>query len=172
MLKLDRDETGISKIFDSHAEEHIQHNAAIATLRGRGEKPDRIYGLRKTKRFTRLLVRKGTDSKAVEDTIRSCPFRKGRAELIFPFLILEAKSEKAGCSGTDVRRQTACSIVTLLQIQQELSDAATRAEVTLEPLVWFLSNKGEHWKVAAGVVDPSQQHQPYVSIRLSSLSES
>ena len=63
------------------------------------------------------LSRKDDTGEAIGTTNWSCPCRKRRAELIFPFLVLEAKSEKAGSSGTGVQLQTACSIVTLLQIQ-------------------------------------------------------
>lgn len=155
----------MSKIFDFHAEEYIQHNPEIARLRVRDEKPDRVIGLRKTHKFADLLSQQSGDRK-LETIIRSCPFRKRRSahtELIFPFLILEAKSEKSGSSWTDVQRQTACSIVTLLQIQQELADSVKQPKDTLEPLVWFLSHKGEHWRVAAGVTDNSKGRRSYVS---------
>ena len=124
----------MSKILNSHAEEYIQHSTEIAKLRG-PQRPDRVVGLRRTKRFHRLLSRKGDDGRAIESNIRSCPFRKRRAGLIFLFLVLEAKSEKGDAGGTDIQRQTACSIVTLLQIQQELSDVVKQPGNSLEPLV-------------------------------------
>ena len=164
LLTHSRDEVGVSKIFDFHAEEYIQHNPSVASLRGRAEKPDRIIGLRKTKRFDRLLSRKNDHGEVVGSTIRSCPFKRSAALLIFPFLVLEAKSEKAGSSGTGVQVQAACSIVTLIQIQQDLADSAKRPDDILEPMVWFLTNKGEHWTVAAGVIDDIQGGRSYVSL--------
>ena len=31
-------------------------------------------------------------------------------------------------------------------------------------MAWFLSNKGEHWRVAAGVIDDSEGSRSYVSL--------
>jgi len=45
----------------------------------------------------------------------------------------------------------------------ELADAAKGADVLLEPLVWLFTNKGEHWSIAACVVDCTGRTPSYVS---------
>jgi hypothetical protein len=59
-------EQGISLLFDDRADEAVVYESSLQSELGRrGEKPDRIYGLRKTKRIERLLSaddkRQGSD---------------------------------------------------------------------------------------------------------------
>ena len=119
------------------------------------EKPDRIYGLRRTKRLDRLLdsadKRPSMAGKQIEDTLRSCPFRADGEPIIFPFLVLEAKSEKSADSFSDIEIQTAFAIRELLIIQDDLRQAAEGSQDY--PLVWFISYKGEQWRVHAANIE-------------------
>jgi len=75
-------------------------------------------------------------------------FGRGRRRSAFPFLVLEAKSEKGAESLSRAADQTAFAIRELLLIQEDFRVAAgENAEWDSGPLVWFLSFKGEEWKV-------------------------
>lgn len=109
--------------------------------------PDRVYGLTATTNFKDELSAEG-----VMDVIESCPF-KGSDDPLFPFLILEAKSEKCNDGFHDVINQTALPILALLQLQAALR-TRVGAKGEVEPLVWFFANRGDSWRVyACYVVD-------------------
>jgi hypothetical protein len=59
--------------------------------------------------------------------------------------------------------QTAFSIRTLLKLQWDLKVAAgNNSEWESGPLVWFLANKGESWRVAAAFVQDMRGEQHFV----------
>ncbi|KAF4422197.1 hypothetical protein F53441_14301 [Fusarium austroafricanum] len=148
-LNRDMLDQGISPIFDDRAEEGIIYSPELLEeMPKREEKPDRVYGLQATTRFSRLL--------ASVPNIRSNPFKPDGEPIVFPFLVIEAKSEKSGHSFTDTQVQTAFAIRELLIIQQQLAKAAEEDEHwDAGPFVWFLSYRGEHWRVSAAYT----QHQ-------------
>src|SRR6266536_2230975 len=93
------------------------------------EVPDRVYGLRVTKRLERLLLwtedkRASSGGKTIGESIRTSPFRPNGEPIIFPFLALEAKSEKGRDGFSDVEMQTAFTIHALLKLQEDLRKAA------------------------------------------------
>ena len=136
------------------------------------QKPDRVYGLRMTNRLERLLKRTEdkravAEGKMIGETIKSTPFRPGGDPLVFPFLALEAKSEKGKDSFSDIETQTAFVIRSLLELQEDLRRAAGEdSEWESGPLVWFLANKGEQWRVAAAYIEYQNGVRHYVSITL------
>ncbi|KAF4969181.1 hypothetical protein FSARC_3557 [Fusarium sarcochroum] len=142
-LNQDIPEQGISPLFDDRAEEAIMYSPQLQSeLPKREERPDRVYGLQATNRLSRLL-------QSAKD-IRSSPFRPDGEPIIFPFLVIEAKSEKGSDAFTDTQVQTAFAIRELLLIQRGLAQAAGEdTEWDAGPLVWFLSYKGEQWRVSA-----------------------
>lgn len=75
--------------------------------------------------------------------LRKSPFMNG--EVLFPFLVIEAKSEKGGRGFEAIEAQTAFPIRAFLDLQIQLR---TATEVHLDPLVWFLSYQGDEWRVA------------------------
>lgn len=79
-------------------------------------------------------------------TIRSCPFKDVVNPLLFPFLILEVKSEKSKDGFDDILTQTAFPILALLQLQADLHEKVPGREGS-EALVWFLANRGDVWRV-------------------------
>ncbi|OBT59599.1 hypothetical protein VE04_00034 [Pseudogymnoascus sp. 24MN13] len=157
---VDAMEQGVSLLFDDRAQEAILHEAALqAAMQKKEEQPDRVYGLRKTNRLERLLC--WTEDKRVEaggkmigESVQSTPFRPDGEPIVFPFLALEAKSEKGRDAFSDIETQTAFTIRSLLTLQENLRRAAGEdSEWESGPLVWFLANKGEQWRVAAAYID-------------------
>ena len=135
----------MNALFSDRAEELVHHDAVLDSELTRKEHPDRIYGLRETKIFEKALS-------AIEDGVRCSPFKTGGEEpLLFPFLILEAKSEKGADSFSSIEKQTAFPIRTLLKLQEDLGDKST--VYSEGPLVFFFSNKGEEWRVAGCYIE-------------------
>lgn len=90
------------------------------------QEPDRVYGLQATNNFEKLLSTPmpGTLSSDADTTlgelVRSSPFKDGIEPLLFPFLILEAKSGKSSSGFREIQMQTAFPIFALLKLQQDL----------------------------------------------------
>ncbi|KAF5004166.1 hypothetical protein FDECE_9304 [Fusarium decemcellulare] len=168
----DLTEQGISLLFDDRADEAIVYNEELKSqLPKREERPDRVYGLCRTRRLDRILCmndkQSGSEGKSIEETLPTTPFRVDGDGIIFPFLILEAKSEKGSDSFTDIEVQTAFAIREVLSLQHGLYRAAIdRKDNSSGPLVWFLSNKGEQWRVAIGYVDSEGASPRYLVTRL------
>ncbi|KAF4992474.1 hypothetical protein FGRMN_7145 [Fusarium graminum] len=114
-------EQGISPLFDDRAEEAIRYSGELRSeLPKREDRPDRVYGLRVNERLSRLL-------QSAEDTnedIKVSPFKSDGDPLVFPFLVIEAKSEKGSDSVSDTQVQTAFAIRELLSIQYQLVQLA------------------------------------------------
>lgn len=160
----------MNPLFDDRAQETIIQEDALQSQMPKKEEPDRVYGLRMTKRLERLLLwtedkRVTSGGKPIGECIKTSPFRHAGEPIIFPFLALEAKSEKGRDAFSDVEMQTAFTIRALLKLQDELRKA-TGEESQWEsgPLVWFLANKGEQWRVAAAYIEYEHRAQHFVSI--------
>lgn len=116
------------------------------------QEPDRVYGLQATRNFEDLLSRPipsttaGTAPTTVGDLVRSSPFKSESDPLLFPFLVLEAKSESSSNGFDDIQVQTALPIWALLKLQEGLQLQAG-AESHSHPLVWFLASRGDAWQV-------------------------
>ncbi|RBR04385.1 hypothetical protein FVER53590_27552 [Fusarium verticillioides] len=153
-------EQGISPLFDDRAEEAIIYSSELrAELPKREDRPDRVYGLQVTDRLSRLLL--------AAENVRSSPFRQDGDPLIFPFLVIEAKSEKGCDAFTDTQVQTAFAIRELLSIQNQLARAAEEDnEWDAGPLVWFLSYKGEQWRVSAAYIHDQNGKASFRVVRL------
>lgn len=87
--------------------------------------PDRVYGLRQTRNFEEALYSPtNRDSPQVEtlvpDEITVSPFSQDGDPLLFPFLILEAKSAKSDDDWHSIRLQTAFPIQRCLDIQDSV----------------------------------------------------
>ncbi|KAF4335653.1 hypothetical protein FBEOM_10490 [Fusarium beomiforme] len=159
-LSRDIPEQGISPLFDDRAEEAIIYSSELrAELPKREDRPDRVYGLQVTERLSRLLD--------LAEGIRSSPFRIDGDPLVFPFLVIEAKSEKGSDAFTDIQVQTGFAIRELLSIQHQLAQAAEEdTEWDGGPLVWFLSYKGEEWRVFAAYMHNNNVKTSYRVVRL------
>ena len=105
-------------------------------------RPDRVFGLSRAKSMDGYLK-----AEAFKD-LRHSPFPN--SEMLYPFLILEAKSGVGGTGFEAIETQTAFPIRTCLKLQQDLRQ---RSGVPLDPLLWFLSFQGDEWRVAACVIN-------------------
>jgi len=131
-----------------------------------GQKPDRVYGFRETSRFRCLLDEEvsvpGLGTHELRDIVECSPFNEMRDQVLFPFLVLEAKSD-SGDSFDDIEIQTAFVIKKLLDLQLKLkSTTGERSQWQSGPLVWFLSNRGYDWRVAAAYVEMHGKTSHYV----------
>lgn len=123
-----------------------------------GDRPDRVYGLRVTERFDRIL------SLINEPRLVTSPFKMEGEAMIFPYLVLEVKSEKSAAGFAKIQDQTAFAIRELLRIQDGLAKAVDEISTwDGGPLVWFLSCKGEQWRVFAAYIERKNSREYYVS---------
>lgn len=110
------------------------------------QQPDRVYGLNQTTNFDKLLSQHvlsddaSTSRTTVRAAVRTTPFKEGVEPLLFPFLVLEAKSEKSLNGFDDIQAQTAFPIWTLLKLQQDLLATVADDDSESGPLVWFFAN--------------------------------
>lgn len=104
-------------------------------------KPDRVIGLSMSDRY-RGYIR----SFSVE--LSHSPLKK--RQLIYPFLVLEAKRENDAPGFRYVEAQTAFPIRRFLRIQDELQRAS---KLKLDPLVWFFAFQGEEWRLHAAILN-------------------
>ena len=107
-------------------------------------KPDRVFGLGMTKSFELSLP--------LDRKRRHTPFTDGK--LLYPFLIIEAKSEKGSPGFESIETQTAFPLRTCMQLQKALADSSRTS--SLNPLVWFMGYQGDQWRVGAGILDGSE----------------
>ncbi|KAG2019335.1 hypothetical protein GB937_005249 [Aspergillus fischeri] len=102
--------------------------------------PDRIIGLEHTTSLKQLL--------RSSQSLRHSPFADGHVS--YPFVLIEAKSEKGSPGFESVERQSAFPLRTLLKLQQDLQQMN---HIPISPLVWFMANQGDEWRVYACIVD-------------------
>lgn len=152
-------------------DEAIAYSPELKAEMSKGkEMPDRVYGLRATRRLEHILSstdkRHSASGQCIGDSITTHPFTKDDVEPVhFPFLVLEAKSEKGPDSFSDIASQTAFSIRELLMLQENLRVAAGEGpEWEAGPLVWFLSYKGEEWRVCIAYMKAENNCKHFVSI--------
>ena len=161
----------MNPLFSDRAQEVILHDASLRSVLPKQEQPDRVYGLRSTKNFQRLLdaISEQAESQSPDNPhakdLKISPFRQDGDPLLFPFLVLEAKSEEGQDNFDLVEMQTAFSLRTLLQMQADLQQAIGKSSPSIAgPLVWFFASKGEQWRVSAGYVTNEKQTSHYVRI--------
>ncbi|GFG15825.1 hypothetical protein IFM61392_09180 [Aspergillus lentulus] len=169
-------ENGVNMLFSDRAQATIKHDPPLP-IEGRrrgqvSEEPDRIYGLRDTGSLKRVLDSVNKHSacdgnvRTLRDTIEVSPFDDEGERLLFPFLIMEAKSGKHGDMAA-VEMQTAFCIRRLLRLQLELRKAGGENVCgPFEPLVWFLSWSGERWNVAGCFVKDSCESIEWLTVYL------
>ncbi|KAJ5436912.1 Peptidase S58 DmpA/arginine biosynthesis protein ArgJ [Penicillium cf. griseofulvum] len=98
--------------------------------------PDRVIGLRRTPILGAALQGHAN--------LVACPV-KDADHIMFPFLIIEAKSEIQTSGFTAIEKQTAFPIKRLLDIQKDLRKR--RQEPEGHSLVWFLAFSGDEWRL-------------------------
>ncbi|OQD90679.1 hypothetical protein PENANT_c001G02842 [Penicillium antarcticum] len=161
------DDGGINMLFSDRVKATIKHYPAleVAAQPGRLKKyeaPDRVYGLKQTDNFKILLDSTDRRSlvastrRSLRESIEYTPFGPEGEPLLYPFLIMEAKTSN-GASRAEVDMQTAFCIKRLLKLQHDLR-AATGDDTQWPtgPLVWFLNWRGESWDVSVGTTETQQ----------------
>lgn len=115
------------------------------------------------------MTARNSDRPTLRDAIKFSPFKEGIEPLLFPFLILEAKSEGSAQGFDAIQTQTAFPIWALLRLQEDLHSRATDAELGTSPLVWFFANRGDAWRVFGCYISDSQagRSKNYVGFILS-----
>jgi hypothetical protein len=150
----------MNMIFSDRAEEFIKHptpaHSGGAGEQGRDkpvkERPDRFIGLTETENFRVLLNshdnRKPLNEgwKRIRDTVK-VTFKEELTPLLFPFMIMEAKSGKSGFDVQAIAAQTIYCIEDLLRMQLNLRTAA--GKTTFQPLIWFIGYAGQSWHISA-----------------------
>lgn len=104
-------------------------------------KPDRVIGLCTTPGMRDCVERS-------QWNLEHSPV-KG-TEMVYPFLVVEAKKERHAPGFRSIERQTAFPIRRLLHVQDELRNKAS-GSCHEPPLVWFFAYQGEEWRLYAGV---------------------
>lgn len=141
---------GTSRLFDDRCEELVVHSTSLGALPN--QRPDRIVGLSETNNINELLEQPpqphSADSvRKVRDLVLCSPFKPQSSPLLFPFLVLEAKSDSAQSSFSDIQTQSAFPIWSLLNLQHGLQTVRAGDTGRPEPLVWLLGYRGSDWKV-------------------------
>lgn len=148
----------MNSLFDNKADETIKYPKELQKELPKRDRPDRVYGLRVTERFDRLL------SLMSENRLKTSPFKIEGEPVIFPYLVLEAKSEKSADGFGDIEVQTAFAIRELLRIQDGLAHAVNKPSTwDGGPLVWFLSCKGEQWRIFSAYIERINTTEYFVS---------
>ena len=131
-------------------EEFVRHDGLCE------RRPDRVYGLRVTRSLDHYLSKILDTGQTVEESIRTTPFKPATDRLIFPFLLLEAKSDGAKDRFEDGMVQSAHPIQILLQLQEGLKLNAP-GESRFAPFVWYLASRGDEWRIYATYTTSNQR---------------
>ncbi|SPO04779.1 uncharacterized protein DNG_07464 [Cephalotrichum gorgonifer] len=162
---------GLNRIFSFRVDEQVNHDEEVTKRLKKAERPDRIYGLRQTRNIENLLydvakrqnnIVNSNGPAQVQDVLGlpalDQPMNQHGDRQLFPFLVLEAKSGTSSDDWHSIQMQTAFSIRTLLETQNKLRIAAgPESKWQSGPLVWFLLNKGEDWRLSAAYVEDGQE---------------
>ena len=93
-----------------------------------------------------------TDSLKLYSSKRSSfphsPFRDKK--ILYPFLVIEAKSEKGSPGFESIEAQSALAIRSCVLLQRRLE---AKTSIPLHPLVWFIAYQGDEWRLYAGIPD-------------------
>lgn len=152
---------GLNRIFGHREDEPIHHDPTIQKELPSATKPDAIYGLRQTRNIENLLndtagIGRPEDDQdmLVHEILGDPPLSEEGDPLVFPFLLLEAKSAKSADSDwNSIKLQSAFPVRTLLCTQELLKNMTERhAKRRADPLVWLLMNRGEDWRVSVACV--------------------
>ncbi|KAH8592079.1 hypothetical protein B0O99DRAFT_689861 [Bisporella sp. PMI_857] len=104
-------------------------------------KPDRVFGLSSTAKVRSVVD--GCLMTLVHRPIKS-------DDMLYPFLVIEAKREINAPGFRAIEAQTAFPIRRFLRIQEDLRVSCERK---LDPLVWFFAYRGDEWRLYAAIND-------------------
>ncbi|KAE8373695.1 hypothetical protein BDV26DRAFT_296687 [Aspergillus bertholletiae] len=134
-------ELGTDRLFDSRVQEFVVYDDLLKSQLPK-QAPDRVIGLQCTKNFDNLLsspIRSdlaNSEDDVASDILQVTPFQSQADPLLFPFLLLEAKSETSPSGFDAILVQLAFPIYTLLRLQEDLRSSVvwTPGEEGFEPL--------------------------------------
>ncbi|KAI1139717.1 hypothetical protein F5Y05DRAFT_379853 [Hypoxylon sp. FL0543] len=151
-------EIGTSLLFDDRVEEIVILDSALKDL-PKKKTPDRTFGLKTTEKVNQLLERLALETATTSEIMEFTPFKLATNPPIFPFLILEAKSDSSRNGFQDIQTQTAFPVWKFLTLQRQLQ--LKTGCTSEEPLVWFLGNRGSEWKVYGCYVNETDGRPRY-----------
>ncbi|KAF2228581.1 hypothetical protein EV356DRAFT_512709 [Viridothelium virens] len=125
-------------IFSNKSDERVLHRDSglqHVNVDQKYKRPDFVVGLSMTTSFVPYIGPLASD--------RCSPFADGST--CFPFLVVEAKSEKAGPGFEAIQRQSALAIRSCLKLQTDLE--TNSGNELLHPLVWFIGFQGDEWRL-------------------------
>ena len=174
--------------YGPHLEVELEKDGRGNESRSKGIKlperrPDRVYGLRQTSNFEERLsspaktVLDGASEDAitallgtvdageellVQDFIHATPFHQRGDPLLFPFLILEAKSED-GRGHRNCGIQTSLPIWAVLKGQERLVELSGNLDELGGPFIWYIHYLGDSWRVSGCYTTIVKGKRVYVS---------
>ncbi|KAK5988389.1 hypothetical protein PT974_12543 [Cladobotryum mycophilum] len=161
---------GLNKLFIDRSDDVVIHPPDLANKLPQEQRPDRVYGIRRTRNFEDLLFKNLEDGRFVDDLLEQQPHSAMEGEpLLFPFLVIEAKAGNAPDSWDSIKKQTAFPIYAYLNLQRSLKYATIhKSEWESGPLVWFFMSKGEYWRLCLAyqipLVSPSSDDNQYSTV--------
>ncbi|KAI9696320.1 MAG: hypothetical protein M1820_008162 [Bogoriella megaspora] len=135
-------DTVLPSIFSNKSDERVLHRDSDlqgVSLDQKYKRPDLVVGLSMTASFRDCLGPLATE--------KYSPFTDGYT--CFPFLVVEAKSEKGGPGFEAIERQSALTIRSCLKLQVDLEKDS--GNELLHPLVWFIGFQGDDWRLYCAV---------------------
>jgi hypothetical protein len=160
----------LSRLFSDRSGQYLVKDKILKQVHPK-QGPDRVIGLKQSAETEAILTREyvskdpasADDGKPLSEAFQTTVFEDTTSPLLFPFLVAEFKSEKAGFGFADIQNQTALPIQRLLLLQHRLRSAArTQQSMVLHPLVWFLAIRGDDVRVYGAHVDDEQPSTEYV----------
>jgi hypothetical protein len=103
--------------------------------------PDRTVGLSVSPQMRHAL-------RVNSSELSHCPMR-GTTDVLYPFLLIEAKRGVDTPGFAAIEAQTAFPLRRLLMLQDNLQ---RKAGTSFDPLVWFFAYQGEEWRLYAGTL--------------------
>lgn len=132
-------------------------------------RPDRLIVFEETHSFESSLnhiarkIQDDAGSKIIRELVECTVLNhKGGGPLLFPFLVMEAKSEK-GPSFSEIDTQTAFPIWKMLKIQEDLFEKTQKTPTYGGPLLWYIAYKGSEWRVSGCYTSLRDGKSSYVS---------
>ena len=144
-----------SKIFDFTESSHFKLSPELQSkLKRKREIPDKVFSLRMTGTLHWLLKHKDKreeySGQTVEEALSPTLFPQNWSPMVFPFLLVESKTDSSTDSFQAIHQQLALLANESLLIQDRLRKAASSTKWIAGPLVWCLSHKGPWWQLSAG----------------------
>lgn len=103
--------------------------------------PDRTVGLNMSTRMRKAL-------RVSSSELNHCPLKR-LTNVLYPFLLVEAKKEVDAPGFAAIEAQTAFPLRRLLMLQDSLG---RQAGTSFDTLVWFFAYQGEEWRLYAGTL--------------------